>query len=136
MAVTEPVPTIESLQADLAAKVNENATLVEKAKKGDDLNVKLQADLDAKVKENATLTSQVNDAIKIIEDQHLQLSKEDTFTESTVFTHDKKKYRVVVPKFSVGGKEVTAAQLKEDKALQKVLVDNESSILQLLTEVK
>lgn len=76
--------------------------------------------------------SELNDAATLIGEQQAQLSLEDNFSESVQFTHDKKKYRVKVPVFNVAGVNTTAEQLKDNKILQKQLVDSNSSILELL----
>lgn len=122
--MAEKTPTAEELQASLTAKEEENKTLRSE-------NDALKKDIDTHVSEKTELQEKLNQATTIIGEQHAQLSAAESAPElGVILTIDKKKYRVVVPKFIVAGKEVTAADLKEDKVLQKQLVITGSSILE------
>lgn len=131
--IAELTKKLADQDAVLVAKYKEIAEL-KAGGTGD--NLQMQATIATKDAEIIDLKAQLGDAVKIIEEQHVQLSKEEDAleTDAVIVTVDKKKYRVAMPKFNVGGVEVTAAQLKEDKELAARLVKQGSGILELLTK--
>lgn len=111
--------TIEQLQGQLTgAATAYHALEEEKEALADNLKAK-----------EAELTA----ALEVIAQQHLALSaaEEQSGSNDVIITHEKKKYRVAVPKFQFGGDAYTADDLKngKNKELAGKLISLGSSVL-------
>ena len=73
------------------------------------------------------------DAQEIIAEQHKALSISEQYSDHVIITVDKVKYKVVAPAFNLGGKNYTAADLKDNKELAAKLVEKNSSVLEKLS---
>lgn len=126
--------TLEELKEALAARETENKTLSAKLEATEKTVTGLQSDIKTHVSEKGKLQTDLTQASGIIAEQHERLTKAESAPElGVIITVDKKKYRVVAPKFIHAGKTVTAAELKEDKELQAKLVATNSAILEAVS---
>jgi hypothetical protein len=138
--------TLESVQEELAKAHEENAALLAKI---EDYQT-LKETVERITADNATLLAgntelkelngvyfrdieqkdiSLKEAEELIAEQQAALSAGEIVSDVPVITIKKKKYKVMVPKFNVNGRDYAAAELKEYPEVAQMLLDKESSIL-------